>query len=61
MLNQQTFEKLHALRLHGMAEAFRAQSDQTGIAERASDGVGGIEAAEAVNVIAGDGKVIARL
>ena len=24
MLNQQTLEKLHALRLHGMAEAFRA-------------------------------------
>jgi DNA replication protein DnaC len=33
MLNQQTLEKLHALRLHGMAEAFRAQSEQTGIAE----------------------------
>lgn len=33
MLNQQTFEKLHALHLHGMAEAFRAQSEQTGIAE----------------------------
>jgi DNA replication protein DnaC len=29
MLNQQTLEKLHALRLHGMAEAFRAQSDPT--------------------------------
>lgn len=27
MLNQQTLEKLHALRLEGMAEAFRAQSD----------------------------------
>lgn len=27
MLNQQTLEKLHALRLHGMAEAFRAQCD----------------------------------
>ncbi len=26
-MNQQTLEKLHALRLHGMAEAFRAQSD----------------------------------
>src|SRR5208283_6218977 len=33
MLNQQTLEKLRALRLHGMAEAFRAQSEQTGIAE----------------------------
>ena len=33
MLNQQTLEKLHALRLHGMAEAFRAQSEQRGIAE----------------------------
>ena len=30
MLNQQTLEKLHALRLHGMAEAFRTQSEQTG-------------------------------
>lgn len=27
MLNQPTLEKLQALRLHGMAEAFRAQSD----------------------------------
>jgi DNA replication protein DnaC len=27
MLNQQTLEKLRALRLHGMAEAFRAQSE----------------------------------
>ena len=35
MLNQQTLEKLHALRLHGMAEAFRAQSDP---AQR--DGIG---------------------
>jgi len=33
VLNQPTLEKLHALRLHGMAEAFRAQSEQTGIAE----------------------------
>ena len=33
MLNQQTLEKLHGLRLHGMAEAFRAQSEQTGITE----------------------------
>lgn len=31
MLNQQTLEKLHALRLQGMAEAFRAQAGQTGI------------------------------
>jgi len=33
MLNQQTLEKLRALRLHGMAEAFRAQSEQAGISE----------------------------
>ena len=33
MLNQPTLEKLHALRLHGMAEAFRAQSEQAGITE----------------------------
>ena len=33
MLNQQTLEKLHTLRLHGMAEAFRAQSEQTGFTE----------------------------
>jgi DNA replication protein DnaC len=33
MLNQQTIEKLHALRLHGMAEGFRAQSEQAGITE----------------------------
>ena len=33
MLNQQTLEKLRALRLHGMAEAFRTQSEQTGITE----------------------------
>jgi hypothetical protein len=33
VLNQPTLEKLHALRLHGMAEAFRAQAEQTGIAE----------------------------
>ena len=33
MLNQQTLEKLHGLRLHGMAEAFRAQSEQAGITE----------------------------
>jgi len=32
-LNQQTLEKLHALRLQGMAEAFRAQSQQDGIGE----------------------------
>jgi DNA replication protein DnaC len=25
MLNQQTIEKLHAMKLHGMADAFRAQ------------------------------------
>jgi len=28
MLNQQTLEKLHGLRLHGMAEGFRAQSER---------------------------------
>ena len=33
MLNQQTMEKLHALRLHGMAEGFRAQPEQAGITE----------------------------
>ena len=33
MLNQPTLEKLHALRLHGMAEGFRAQSEQSGITE----------------------------
>jgi len=33
MLNQQTLEKLHTLRLHGMAEGFRTQSEQTGITE----------------------------
>jgi DNA replication protein DnaC len=33
MLNQQTLEKLHTLRLRGMAEAFRTQSEQTGITE----------------------------
>jgi len=33
MLNQQTLEKLHTLRLHGMAAAFRAQSEQSGIGE----------------------------
>jgi len=33
MLNQQTLEKLRALRLHGMAAAFRAQSEQTGSRE----------------------------
>ena len=33
MLNQQTMEKLYALRLHGMAEAFRAQPQQAGITE----------------------------
>ncbi len=27
MLNQPTFEKLHAMKLHGMAEAFRAQME----------------------------------
>jgi hypothetical protein len=35
MLNQPTLEKLHALRLHGMAEALRAQMNP---AQR--DGIG---------------------
>jgi len=33
MLHQQTLEKLHALRVHGMAEALLAQSEQRGITE----------------------------
>jgi DNA replication protein DnaC len=33
MLNQQTIEKLHALRLQGMAEAYRAQAEQAGITD----------------------------
>jgi DNA replication protein DnaC len=33
MLNQQTLEKLHALRLTGMAEAFRAQAEQSDMAQ----------------------------
>ena len=33
MLQQQTIEKLHTMRLRGMAEAFRAQSQQAGISE----------------------------
>ena len=33
MLNQQTIKKLHTLRLHGMAEAFRAQPQQAGITD----------------------------
>jgi DNA replication protein DnaC len=33
MLNQQTLEKLHALRLEGMAQAFRAQAEQVGITD----------------------------
>ncbi len=33
MLNQQTLEKLHALRLHGMAQAFRDQAEQVGITD----------------------------
>jgi PRTRC genetic system protein E len=33
MLNQQTLEKLRALRLHGRAEAFRARSEQPGTTE----------------------------
>jgi DNA replication protein DnaC len=33
MLHQQTIEKLHTMRLRGMAEAFRAQPQQAGITE----------------------------
>src|SRR5437879_3609468 len=33
MLNQPTLEKLQTLHLQGMAEAFRAQAQQTGLAE----------------------------
>jgi len=33
MLNQPTLEKLQTLHLHGMAEAFRCQTQQTGLAE----------------------------
>ena len=29
MLNQQTVEKLHGMKLHGMADAFRAQLEST--------------------------------
>ena len=29
MLNQQTIEKLHSLKLHGLADAFRAQMETT--------------------------------
>src|SRR3954453_15845613 len=29
MLNQQTIDKLHALKLHGIADAFRAQLENT--------------------------------
>jgi DNA replication protein DnaC len=31
MLNQQTIEKLHSMRLRGMAEGFRAQQEQTNL------------------------------
>ena len=37
MLNQQTLEKLRALRLHGMAESFRAQSEQAVEDDRSAD------------------------
>ncbi|PIE58821.1 MAG: hypothetical protein CSA33_01335 [Desulfobulbus propionicus] len=33
MLNEQTLEKLYALKLHGMADAFKAQLEQPGLAE----------------------------
>ncbi len=33
MLNQQTFNKLHVMRLNGMADAFRQQLEQTGLGE----------------------------
>jgi hypothetical protein len=29
MLNQQTIEKLHSMKLHGLADAFRAQQETT--------------------------------
>jgi hypothetical protein len=29
MLNQQTIEKLHAMKLHGMADAFHTQLETT--------------------------------
>ena len=29
MLNQQTIDKLHAMKLHGIADAFRAQLETT--------------------------------
>jgi len=32
MLNHQTMEKLHAMRLIGMAEAYRQQREDTGMA-----------------------------
>jgi hypothetical protein len=33
MLNQQTIEKLHAMKLHGIADAFRAQLETTEAAQ----------------------------
>ncbi len=33
MLNQPTLQKFETLRLHGMADAFRAQSEQAGMTE----------------------------
>jgi len=33
MLNHQTMEKLHALRLTGMADAYRKQMEDTGMAD----------------------------
>jgi hypothetical protein len=33
MLNQPTIEKLNAMKLHGMAEAFRAQLESTGASQ----------------------------
>ena len=33
MLNQPTIEKLHTMKLHGMADAFRAQLETTGMSQ----------------------------
>ena len=37
MLNQPTLEKLETMHLHGMAEAFRGQAQQTGLADLSFD------------------------
>jgi hypothetical protein len=33
MLNQQTIEKLHVMKLHGMADAFRGQLESTDVGQ----------------------------